>query len=101
VEDVQAGDGSGEDDVEAVQAAGFGGDDGCGLDCDHPDRAFFTERRPRHLHTARRTVFDSDCLQRVLSRRNWAAVDGGQPADDRYVDAVTEAEATFDALALG
>ncbi|MET9271789.1 TetR family transcriptional regulator [Kribbella sp. NPDC003557] len=40
-------------------------------------------------------------VQRVLSRRNWAVVDAGQPADDRYLDAVTEAETAFDGLPLG
>ncbi|MGW5193310.1 TetR/AcrR family transcriptional regulator [Kribbella sp. NPDC004138] len=40
-------------------------------------------------------------VQRVLSRRNWAAIDAGQRADDRYPDAVTEAETAFDGLPLG
>ena len=40
-------------------------------------------------------------VQRVLSRRNWAAIDTGQRADDRYLDAVTEAETAFDGLPLG
>ena len=40
-------------------------------------------------------------IQRVLSRRNWAAIDGGQSAAARYPDAVAEAEAAFDRLALG
>jgi len=40
-------------------------------------------------------------VQRVLSRRNWAAIDAGQRADDRYLDAVTEAETAFDGLPLG
>ena len=40
-------------------------------------------------------------FQRVLSRRNWAAIDTGQRADDRYLDAVTEAETAFDGLPLG
>ncbi|MEV6267108.1 TetR family transcriptional regulator [Kribbella sp. NPDC051936] len=40
-------------------------------------------------------------VQRVLSRRNWAAMDAGQRADDRYLDAVTEAETAFDGLPLG
>jgi AcrR family transcriptional regulator len=40
-------------------------------------------------------------VQRVLSRRNWAAIDAGQRADDRYLDAVTEAETAFDCLPLG
>ncbi|MEV0788195.1 TetR family transcriptional regulator [Kribbella sp. NPDC050459] len=40
-------------------------------------------------------------VQRVLSRRNWAAIDAGQRAGDRYLDAVTEAETAFDGLPLG
>jgi hypothetical protein len=40
-------------------------------------------------------------IQRVLSRRNWEAITAGLRAADRYVDAVTEAEAAFDGLPLG
>ena len=40
-------------------------------------------------------------VQRVLSRRNWEAIDAGQRAADRYLDAVTEAETAFDGLPLG
>jgi AcrR family transcriptional regulator len=40
-------------------------------------------------------------VQRVLSRRNWEAIDAGQRAEDRYLDAVTEAETAFDGLPLG
>ena len=40
-------------------------------------------------------------VQRVLSRRNWEAIDAGQRVADRYLDAVTEAETAFDGLPLG
>jgi AcrR family transcriptional regulator len=40
-------------------------------------------------------------VQRVLSRRNWEAIEAGQRAADRYLDAVTEAEIAFDGLPLG
>jgi AcrR family transcriptional regulator len=40
-------------------------------------------------------------VQRVLSRRNWAAIDGGRSAVERYPVAVAEARAAFDRLALG
>jgi len=40
-------------------------------------------------------------VQRVLSRRNWDAIDGGRSAAERYPDAVAEAQAAFDRLALG